>query len=174
LKEWEPKIPRYLLELIQNEGLKNGLNSDGCLCGKVKWEENPLPIYQCVDCFDCNLCCQECLLHHHQSNPFHTVEHWNGRHFETATLYELGLVIHLGHSPLLPCIGHSNVQKFTVIDTDHIYLAAIRFCRCSHTILDCYQLLCAQLYPATLTTPQTAATFRFLKFFQMLSFMSKV
>ncbi|KIK60737.1 hypothetical protein GYMLUDRAFT_120723, partial [Collybiopsis luxurians FD-317 M1] len=131
-------------------------------------------IYQCVDCFDCNLHCQECLLHHHQSNPFHTVEHWNGRHFETATLYELGLVIHLGHSPLLPCIGHSNVQKFTVIDTDRIHLAAIRFCRCSHTILDHYQLLCAQLYPATLTAPQTAATFRFLEFFQMLSFMSKV
>ncbi|KIK64901.1 hypothetical protein GYMLUDRAFT_160626, partial [Collybiopsis luxurians FD-317 M1] len=118
--------------------------------------------------------CKDCLLWNHESNPFHTIEPWTGRYFKKTSLYDLGLVLHLGHSSTLPCLAPSKVQAFTVININCIHCTTVCFCRCSKAILDHYQLLHARLYAATLTAPQMAATFRFLELFQMLSFMSKV
>ncbi|KIK52663.1 hypothetical protein GYMLUDRAFT_251034 [Collybiopsis luxurians FD-317 M1] len=155
LKEWEPEIPAFSYEILRHEGLENAYNSEsGCPCDKVKWKNEPLQMHRCVDCFEPVLCCKDCLLRSHESNPFHNIERWTGTYFESTSLHDLGLVLHLGHSLLLPCLAPSKIQAFTIIDINRIHRAAIRF--------------------STLTAPQTAVTFKFLEFFQMLSFMSKV
>ncbi|KAF8234554.1 hypothetical protein L208DRAFT_1261383, partial [Tricholoma matsutake] len=34
----------------------------------------------------------------HASNPFHRINHWTGSYFETAWLFQVRLVLHLGHN----------------------------------------------------------------------------
>jgi hypothetical protein len=65
-------------------------------------------------------------------------------------------------------------DDFVVVDTNAIHSVSLAFCDCEHAQQRYVQLLRAQLLPATVLEPKTAATFNVLKAFQMLSFMSKV
>ncbi|KAF8867888.1 hypothetical protein BD779DRAFT_1482742, partial [Infundibulicybe gibba] len=85
----------------------------------------------------------------HASLPFHKIKEWNGLYFEKITLKQLGLRYQLGHP-----IGHACPNPSQARDGDFV-------------------LLRARLYPSTTVQPQTAATFRVLESFQLLSFMSK-
>lgn len=88
----------------------------------------------------------------------------------------LGLCIQLGHLPGETCLNPVPVAKegFVVVDTDQIHTIAVNFCNCHRAIDRHIQLLRAQLFPSTTIAPQTAATFRVLELFQLLTFMSKV
>jgi CxC2 like cysteine cluster associated with KDZ transposases len=82
----------------------------------------------------------------------------------------------LGHtdglSCLLPCQAFNN--DFTIIDSDGIHEVALDYCGCHLALPKTIQLLRARLFPSTTIDPKTAATFRVLETFQMLSFTSKV
>jgi hypothetical protein len=64
--------------------------------------------------------------------------------------------------------------NFIVVDINAVHSVSLAFCDCEHAQQRYVQLLRAQLLPATVLEPKTAATFNVLKSFQMLSFMSKV
>ncbi|KAF9455819.1 hypothetical protein BDZ94DRAFT_1315796 [Collybia nuda] len=66
------------------------------------------------------------------------------------------------------------MDDFVVIDIGGIHSIAVDFCNCHHVRPHTSQLLRAGLYPATTKNPRTAATFRVLDHFHMLSFMSKI
>jgi hypothetical protein len=91
-------------------------------------------------------------------------------------LKKLGLRIQLGHPDglpcLLPCTAFNN--DFTIIDSDGIHDVALDYCGCHHALPKTIQLLRARLFPSTIVDPKTAASFRVLETFQMLSFTSKV
>ena len=72
----------------------------------------------------------------------------------------------------LPQTAFNN--DFTVIDADGIHEIALDYCGCQYSLPKTTQLLRARLFPSTVTDPKTAATFRVLETFQMLSFTSKV
>lgn len=62
-----------------------------------------------------------------------------------------------------------------VIDTDMVHEIALDFCSCGQTSSDqVEQLLERRLFPATLTNPKTAATFRCLEVFELLQYESKL
>lgn len=148
--------------------------------------------YRCQDCFDGRLFCHLCIIAEHLSNPFHRVEvgtyrmkfislkvfvcqRWNGLFFEHLTLKDIGLRIQLGHSvsekcPLpTPAAG----DAFMVIDGHGVHEVGLDFCGCGSSGSMAQQLLRHRLYPATVSAPSTAATFRALEHFQLLSFESK-
>jgi hypothetical protein len=63
---------------------------------------------------------------------------------------------------------------FWVIDVTGLHHIAIDFCGCGKDDQrPTVQLLRSRLYPATVTQPQSAATFEALKFFEILSYESK-
>ena len=103
------------------------------------------------------------------------LKHWNDKFFERDTLKNLGGRIQLGHvigehCPLpTPAFGDS----FTIIDIDGIHDIGLDFCGCGRRGTMAQQLLRFRLYPATVQNPNTAATFRALRHFQLLSFESK-
>jgi hypothetical protein len=42
--------------------------------------------------------CTECCCQSHELHPFHRIDHWAGSHFELVWLFQVGVVLHFGHS----------------------------------------------------------------------------
>lgn len=101
---------------------------------------------------------------------------WNGIFFERVTLKSLGLRVQLGHDANNVCTNPdpSFADNFTVIDNTAIHSISLDYCGCETAQTKPVQLLRASWYPATTTDPRTAATFRVLEHFHLLTFESKV
>jgi len=64
-------------------------------------------------------------------------------------------------------------DNFVVIDSEGIHCVSLDYCGCQQSLSPVIQLLRARLFPSTTINPKTAATFRVLGAFQMLSFTTK-
>jgi CxC2 like cysteine cluster associated with KDZ transposases len=95
--------------------------------------------------------------------------------FEPITLKALGARIQLGHIVGDPCPNPRQAKgdAFVIIDTHGIHDVGLDFCGCESSKGVVRQLLRSRLYPATVQNPATAATFRVLERFHLLSFESK-
>ncbi|KAG2094383.1 uncharacterized protein F5147DRAFT_747814 [Suillus discolor] len=166
---WLNERETYLNELLYLEG--RGKNDhEACSCGK------PSPSFRCQDCFSTELFCHECVLSLHASAPLHRIEEWKDSFFHTTSLKHLSFRIQLGHKPGESCRRPRPAydNDFVIIDVHGIHEVSLDFCNCEHEAPHFKQLLCARLFPATVTDPRTAATFSVLDLFHLLSFESKV
>ncbi|KAJ6613766.1 hypothetical protein B0H10DRAFT_2165228 [Mycena sp. CBHHK59/15] len=122
-------------------------------------------VYQCIDCHTDDLYCKECIVQVHRDNPLHGVQAWNltEQMFEETTLKKLGCV--------LP--EHAVDDDFVVVDSHKIHEVAVDFCNCASVQPHDIQLLRARWYPATGKSPRSAATFRLLHRFHLMSLESK-
>ena len=104
-------------------------------------------------------------------------QRWNGTFFEKTSLKSLGLRIQLGHVTGERCFRPEKAKSddFVILDLDAVHEVALDFCGCGGTSLDhVSQLMERRLFPATVTQPKTAATFRLLEFFEVLQYESKI
>ena len=92
-----------------------------------------------------------------------------------VTLKKLGLRVQLGHwdgqSCALPVRAHGD--DFVVVDQTGVHEIGLDFCGCETAQHHVIQLLRKRWFPSTSKAPRTAATFRVLEFFQLLTFESK-
>ncbi|KAG2123716.1 hypothetical protein BD769DRAFT_1628906 [Suillus cothurnatus] len=169
---WLDEREKYLLELIRLEGRGDYASRETCQGHSECTSE---PAYRCRDCFGTELYCQACIINRHRENPLHKIEFWNGCFFEDTTLKCLGLRIQLGHPIGERCFNHSRAydDDFVILDTNGIHELALDFCSCESALSHVKQLLRARWYPATSADPKSAATFRLLEHFHMLTFESK-
>lgn len=149
-------------------------------------------LYRCVDCYNGGLLCQNCVVAAHAPHPLHRVQvklncrllslsdhvhqFWNGAYFEKTTLKGLGLRIQLGHIDSSKCHNPKRASNddFVVVDSNGVHSVALDFCHCGHSSASPeIQLLRSRWYPATGGNPKSAATFRVLEIFHILSFESK-
>ncbi|KAI9459056.1 hypothetical protein HD554DRAFT_2207029 [Boletus coccyginus] len=149
----------FLDELICHEGwCASGLPSNVCIYCK-KHDR----VYHCEDCFLNELYCAECIVKLHALSSFHHVKQWNGVFFMQILLKSLELHIQLGHTASQSCIRLVPAcinDNFFVINTNSVHEVSLDFCG-------------SCLYPVTVCDPRTAATFRVLQQFHILSFESK-
>ncbi|KAJ7749743.1 hypothetical protein B0H16DRAFT_1725007 [Mycena metata] len=97
--------------------------------------------------------------------------------FERKTLMDMGLRIQLGHwhgvdrrcSLPIPSKG----KEFTIVDIHGVHRVSLDYCGCGMGGHPTVQLLRAQLWPATSTNRQTAATFTVLCQYHLMLFESK-
>lgn len=84
--------------------------------------------------------------------------------------------IQLGHPIGERCVNPepAAADSFTLIDVDGIHEVAVDFCGCESVQPHVVQLLRMRWWPATVTSPKTAATFRLLEWFHILGNQSKV
>ena len=104
------------------------------------------------------------------------LKQWVDMHFTQVTLKSLGLCLELGHAVGDHCCNPKCAfrDEFVVINTNGIHDIALDFCRCRMAQTHVKQLLHTHLFPATIFDPKTAATFKVLEKYQLLSFKSKV
>ncbi|PBK70546.1 hypothetical protein ARMSODRAFT_1018078 [Armillaria solidipes] len=167
---WKSQREEFLEDILRLESPERTNHSDCDKCGLEPGE------YRCLSCIDGQMLCRACIVELHRGIPFHRVEIWTGSYFKKTTLGDLGLVVQLGHKLGQTCLIPAIVHSFVVIDVDGIHTVRMGFCECTRNVeSERYrQLLRSRLWPATTIYPQTAATFRVLNLFQVLSFMSKV
>ncbi|KAG0693225.1 hypothetical protein DFH29DRAFT_985543 [Suillus ampliporus] len=141
-----------------------------CVCGKEA------SIYCCQDCYSPELFCHLCVVCIHERQPLHKTERWDGISFHNITLKSMGIHLQLGHTSRTCCDNPLPAfnDDFIIIDYNGIYEVGLDFCGCTSAQPHIIQLLRVRLFPATTVDPKTAATFRALEYFQMLSFESKV
>jgi hypothetical protein len=113
---------------------------------------------------------EQCALLH----PDYHTQYWNGQHFEDTNLRDLGLRLQLGHPPGERCSNPSSIHNdFVVLDINGVHDVTLCFCECQTAQSRTTQLLRMHWFPATTLELKTAATFRLLHNFHILSFESK-
>ncbi|KAG1800700.1 hypothetical protein EV424DRAFT_1474813 [Suillus variegatus] len=166
---WRSDSDLFLEEFLRLEG-RGDYSQDICICGEEA------ATYRCQDCHGCELFCHLCMIRIHDRHPLHRMEQWDGISFYSVTLKSMGIRLQLGHASGVQCINPLPAHNvdFVIIDYNGIYEVGLDFCGCAYAEPHIIQLLCVRLFPATTVDPKTAATFRALEYFQMLSFESKV
>ncbi|KAJ7086807.1 hypothetical protein B0H15DRAFT_923109 [Mycena belliarum] len=180
LAQWVPLHDKYLAEIITHEG-RGYSTADvcpSCPTGKEGLPPPGKPEYRCMECLCPDLVCSECCLREHRARPLDRIEHWTGECFQRVTLKSLGMRVQLGHTGWETCgnpvPGH---QNFTVIHTNGLHPVAVDFCGCGDGHAPgqrSMQLLRMLWYPSTDAVPQTAATFRVLEMFHIMTLQGKV
>ncbi|KAJ6447896.1 hypothetical protein C8R45DRAFT_1115651 [Mycena sanguinolenta] len=100
---------------------------------------------------------------------------WNGEYFERHSLYDLGLVVQLGHPAGYSCPTARAAHKdFVVIDVTGIHTVRVQFCECDARVKHRQQLMRVRWWPATVRDPQTCATFGVVRLFQIMNCLGKV
>lgn len=115
------------------------------------------------------------LNHHVSYTHLAIIKHWVDGHFTCTSLKDLGLRIQLGHPVWGQCCNPSPAfhDDFIVLDVNGVHQVAVDFCACETAQSPTTQLLRARWFPATTIDPKTAATFRLLHHFHILTFESK-
>ncbi|KAF8153587.1 hypothetical protein K438DRAFT_1622801, partial [Mycena galopus ATCC 62051] len=178
MAQWVPRRQRFLDELLRLEGRGDHRHQSKCANCDVA---AAAAVWRCKDCFTDALFCQACLVRLHRDNPLHRVEvsvpPYSPQHatlFERVTLKSLGLRIQLGHGRNGICPGTKcSREDFCIVDSNGIHEVALDFCSCGRAEDHDVQLLRNRLYPATTTSPATAATFGVLREFHLLSLEAK-
>ncbi|KAF8879143.1 hypothetical protein BD779DRAFT_1612947 [Infundibulicybe gibba] len=162
--------PPTRAELLRLDG--RGLHQGG-LCPDCNAASQ---VYRCDDCLDSRLFCQDCIVKRHNALPFHRPKEWKDGRFVKTSLMNLGLHYQLGHPIGQPCTNPAIApnSSFVVIDIDAIHQISVGFCGCQLAHPPHIQLLRSRLFPATTSEPKTAATFRVLELFHLLSLTSKI
>ncbi|KAG2108875.1 hypothetical protein DEU56DRAFT_874521 [Suillus clintonianus] len=116
-----------------------------------------------------------CTVTNHLCLPTHRIDEWTGVCFQRTSLKKLGLRIQLGHPIGQRCILPHKAfnDDFVIMDTDGIHQVGLDFCGCETAQTHTKQLLRNRWFPSTSTDPRTAATFRVLRQYHILSFESK-
>ncbi|KAF7365867.1 CxC2 domain-containing protein [Mycena venus] len=169
---WAEHQDEYLDEFLRLEGRGYATIYSTCGgCGKAD------PTYRCAQqtCYGPSLYCKTCIVSRHAVLPTHWIQEWNGSFFERRTLKSLGLVIQLGHPAGTGCNNPVKaIVTFTVIDLTGIHNVDVNFCNCDSNVERRQQLMRVCWWPATARDPQTCATFRVLRLFQILNCLGKV
>ncbi|KAG0691507.1 hypothetical protein DFH29DRAFT_986263 [Suillus ampliporus] len=89
LRDYLPWRTQYLSVLLESEQLINNGKCKDCGGGEgLIW---------CLSCSGNHAWCPSCVVKAHQHNPFHNLQLWNGRFYETTTLQDQGYIMYLGH-----------------------------------------------------------------------------
>ena len=136
--------------------------------------------------------CQGCIVTRHGDLPLHRVkvrsnqpegipylymrQEWSSTYFESRALKELGLNVQLGHPIGERCCNPRSAPKdeFIVLHSNGIHIIGLSFCGCETAETYSRQLLHVRWFLATSDKPRTAATFRVLEDFHLLSLESKL
>ncbi|KAJ7444056.1 hypothetical protein B0H11DRAFT_1679417, partial [Mycena galericulata] len=160
-------------EILRRAGLGNWVHSQECAICARPLANSAASFTPCFRCGACGefLQCRECCLERHALSPLHVPEEWTGEFWRDRTLRSLGLVYQLGHGGFR-CKFPEPVQRtMVIIDESIIHKVAYRFCGCSmaNSGNNLCQLLRNAWFPATMTDPDTCATFSVLELFRLLN-----
>ncbi|KAF7440872.1 hypothetical protein PC9H_001220 [Pleurotus ostreatus] len=160
LASWLPFRQQYLLQLLRKAG--RGQAASAIVCPGCSAPSTDTT-FRCLNCLDEALYCEQCIVINHRRTPFHRIERWTEEsYFVPHSLKALGLRIQLGHDLGKICLNptRAKADTFMVIDVQGIHEVGLDFCGCQTAQPLTVQLLQRGLFPSTVSTPQTAASFQ--------------
>ncbi|KAJ7916661.1 hypothetical protein B0H13DRAFT_1609156 [Mycena leptocephala] len=170
MKTWMGYRDEYLDEMLWLEGRGGQVYDSNCAsCGQQA------PTYRCANqhCHGAEIFCAACIVNNHALLPTHW--EWNGEYFEWRALYDLGLVIQLGHPHGYACSTSTCAHKgFVLMDITGIHTVRVNFCECDACVSHRQQLMRVRWWPATVKNPKTCATFGLIRLFQIMNCLGKV
>ncbi|KAJ3772331.1 hypothetical protein FB446DRAFT_643696 [Lentinula raphanica] len=133
-----------------------------------------------VRCFSCTQrapLCRRCWVQAHINQPFHWAHVWSERrgYFtcqDISTVLPEDSGISLGHSGER-CPQASEPILMTIADVNGIHATKVWFCQCAG-YSRWRQLFDIDIFPATVTQPQTGFTFELLRHWTILNLQSKI
>ncbi|KAI1784325.1 hypothetical protein LXA43DRAFT_901839, partial [Ganoderma leucocontextum] len=163
----------YLPEVMRLEGRGDFISDVCCGCHDVLNEGHGL---RCDDCHDLALYCMTCCIAIHERHPLHRIRRWTGSCFEPVELSLVCLRFQLGHAVGEKCPNPDVALSgsIVVLDLSGFHQVGITFCSCKDAVPPYVQLLRQRWFPAACLGPRTAATFRLLEHFHVLSSQSNV
>ncbi|KAJ7093330.1 hypothetical protein B0H15DRAFT_776920 [Mycena belliarum] len=168
----------WLNELLRGEGRGDYGAFARCICGHPTCQRGKAEV-RCKDCDGCEGYATACMVRDHLRNPLHRVERWNWGEgcYDRTTLKDLGLSVHLCrelHPDLIcPHPRRAPGKSFVVMDSNGIHDVDLFYCDCGKGPSYPTQLLRMRWLPSTGKLPRTAATFRVLRRYHLLSLESK-
>ncbi|KAK6984260.1 hypothetical protein R3P38DRAFT_3375115 [Favolaschia claudopus] len=196
MAQWlQNRRERYLDELLRLEGRGDHCSQTKCAGCTASASD---AVFRCRDCFTEAPFCKSCVVTEHTDNPLHRVEFWNEQNFfetESGTLLKRAKAAEEGarraaeerapdedglgvdgegesEEPTAATGKHPR-NDFCIVDSNGVHEVGLDFCSCASAEDHDIQLVRARLYPATTTNPATAATFRVLRDFHLLSLEAK-
>jgi hypothetical protein len=91
LREFLRFSPELLGALLARESLKPEAVCPGC-SGQMSAR------WRCKDCTAPEVLCRRCMRISHRRDPLHRLEHWTGKFFRPAAMWEVGGYLEVGHS----------------------------------------------------------------------------
>ena len=160
LREWLDCRDMYLQQMLEGEGPP--LDSSCLNCGALDATIN------CSDCIAQAMTCPECAVGLHQDIPFHRISRWNSRYYEKESLFDLGLIVHLGHVGK-PCPQQDNGKESAILvaHTTGYHHLRVLWCKCPGKEDHAMQLFSHRLFPASFKRTQTVFTFDVLDHFYL-------
>ncbi|PPR08116.1 hypothetical protein CVT24_010770 [Panaeolus cyanescens] len=179
LTEWKEKHrQQYLDELLRHEGPIVDSKTATCTdCHQDLGKKDASLGIRCLDCTDgYPLRCNDCVLALHVNLPYHRIEEWKGTHFAKKSMYDLGLIVLLGHDGAMACSQPSSPSNLLVLHTNGWNTLRVQYCGCStsRTVTREMQLFRARLLPTSSERMRTAFTFELMELFHELNLRSKI
>ncbi|KAJ7664818.1 hypothetical protein B0H17DRAFT_1211182 [Mycena rosella] len=171
---WRPLKQFFLESLLCCHGLGNYTAEPACAFCDAKYGDGAW-LFRCLQCGN-YLQCKACVLGQHATTPLHTFKEWNGAHWTEATLTQLEFVYQMGHHGL-PCDFPKPEERLMVVmDVTGVHTLQYRYCKCERQQgkSTLHQVLDNGWYPATITDPDTCATFAVLDHFRLLNVVGNV
>ncbi|KAK7054540.1 hypothetical protein VNI00_003738 [Paramarasmius palmivorus] len=164
---WKEKYrDEYLDGMLITEG--RGRHSSHCGCGSTSAR------FRCLDCFSLQMVCKDCICRQHLLNPLHRIQEWKSGFFHRIPIKEIGVYVHLGHSPGRVCERPQQTQgDFVVLSTTGIHEVELFFCGCNADFDHKQQLLEVGWWPSSYKDPRSAATFDVLRQFHALNLQAQ-
>ncbi|KAJ6471046.1 hypothetical protein C8R45DRAFT_1104734 [Mycena sanguinolenta] len=194
LQNWYAKNDEYVEESLRRKGRGLLKTHARCASSRVVDPTHPhanhechgVAEWRCVDqvCLGELMFCSACIVATHMHHPTHFVEKWVSDHFvrKRNWLQLLGLRVQLGLPPGIICpYCQAAAHDFVLFDVTGVHELNVDFCDCqtgadneSPRLERQIQLLRACWWPATITAPNTCATFTILRLFQKLNCLGKL
>ncbi|KAF6764485.1 hypothetical protein DFP72DRAFT_799713 [Ephemerocybe angulata] len=165
-----PKLLDYILDSESDPEI-----GDLCACGEG------ISTCCCRDCTFYRPTCAPCFVKSHLgSNPFHWAEVWNGTHFERHDISEVvpGTVVTVGHTTdrgkQCPYADYSKPLEFILTCLNGTHRTKVVFCECKASTVKRYDhLMSMEIFPSTLSRPESGFTFTLLRDFHLQTLTSK-
>lgn len=108
LKRFINLRPEILKKMYECEGIEQVPMCVRCAQKYARW--------RCTDCMPGNFC-RGCCRTTHTAHPYHRLECWNGRFFQTVGMWQVGVRLHVGHEGAR-CIRHEKLVALDVARDD--------------------------------------------------------
>ncbi|KAK1221248.1 hypothetical protein PQX77_015947 [Marasmius sp. AFHP31] len=163
-------LGEYSARLKQAENLMLAREYDICVTVPCGCGNGKLRLARCFECDARPAVCVDCWVTEHRHNPLHWAYVWSDAgYFVKHNISALGYTIPMGHRGD-QCPYPTDPLYLIIADTNGVHATRVTYCGCKdgEQFDKWTRLFMHDLFPSTVTNPQSAFTFRLLRHYSSI------